>query len=73
MIRIDLSGSHSIETSERRGADITIVVNVPLNKVEGVSTGPPTNGEGKQEEAEAKEMFRKAVEDYKIQDYGLFA
>lgn len=79
VIRVDLpepsSAAPSVDgQSKTRGADITIVMYVPLGKAAEVrNRNGELSGEVRELEVRAKGWFAQAVRDFKIVDYGLFA
>lgn len=74
LVRVDLGEPSAADSSLKRGADITVCVNVPLGKARDIDSqagGLPD--EIKQLELEAKDWFERAVKAFKICDYDLFA
>lgn len=74
LVRVDLGEPSASDPSVHRGADITICVNVPLGKardIDGQAGSLPE--EVRKLEVQAKDWFERAVRDFKVCDYGLFA
>lgn len=80
LIRVDLgprsqqngASAKSEQAGSRRGADITICVNVPLGKTSEVDAGRIEDG-NRDLEVKAKQWFQDIVASFKVVDYGLFA
>ena len=74
LVRVDLNEPSKADPSFKRGADITICINVPLGKVKDIDRQAGSLPDSiKALEVQAKEHFEKAVRDFVISDYELFA
>ena len=73
VIRVDLHEQRHSDPSQKRGADITVTVNVPVGKVHSVDTEGALESAATEHEVKAKDLFQKAIGDFRILDYGLFA
>lgn len=83
LVRVDLSASSTPVTAteqrtsdnegRRRGADITLTVNVPLGRAATIAEKGDVDDSVRALEVQAKQWFDRAVESFRVVDYGLFA